>query len=59
MSDMFRGFSISGKRRSTSEPGGRKSEGGLSLAGDGWLSGQWRRRVSIVRREKSVSKGGK
>ena len=59
MSDMFRGFSISGKRRSTSELGGRKSEGGLSLAGDGRMSGQWRRGVSIVRREKRVSKGGK
>ena len=48
LSDIFRGLSMSGKSRSTSEPGGGKSEDGLSLAGDRGLSGQ-RRRFSIIR----------
>jgi len=39
LSDIFRGLSISGRRRSTSELGGGKSGDGLSLAGDRGLSG--------------------
>ena len=54
LSDIFRGSSISGKRRSASGPGGGKLEEGLSLAGDRGLSGQWRGRVSIIRKRKCV-----
>ena len=57
-SDMFRGLSMSGKRRSTSGFGRGKSDD-LSLTGDRGLSGQRRKRVSMIRKAKSVFKGVK
>lgn len=54
LSDMFRGFSISGKRRSASGPGRGKLAGGLSVVGDGRVSVQRRKNVSMIKNEKNV-----
>ena len=47
LSGIFRGLSISGRRRSASGPGGGKSEGGLSPAGGGGMTGHRKSKVSI------------
>jgi hypothetical protein len=52
---MLREFSISGRRRSTSGLGGGKFENGSSLGREGGRSGQWKRKVSMIQNEMSVS----
>ena len=51
---MFRGFSISGKRRSALRLGGGEVVGGLALVVDGGISGQRRNKVSMIKNEKNV-----